>query len=438
MIFPVSTDAPVYHYPIATIGLIVTNTVVFFITGMGLAPWAVDPWILWFGELHAFQWFSAMFMHAGALHLLGNMIFLWSFGLITEGKLGWWRFLLLYLMMGMLQFGAEQILMLGADREATRQQQLHDTGMDPTDWPPNSEERIRRLASTPQKVQSVLRERPFMFGALGASGAIYSLMALSLIWAPANELSVILLIFLRPFRFEVTVLKFAVFYIGLDFLLAWAQGFTMSTALLHTAGAITGAIVGVVMFKMGLVDCEDWDLFAVMSGHYGPHVRDIYGFENPNGRRTKYSHLEVPTDEDKPKKPKRTRLKKVAELIEQGGYAAAAEDLIEYEMKARKGSLPRQHHKVLAKGLLAEDGESEIIESVLESYLTKYEQDSSWAQLRIAALQLERNRQPRASLETLEDVELSELTDEELKLCKAIGKAAKKQIAAGVEDQSDW
>ena len=41
--------------------------------------------------------FTSMFLHAGWLHLLGNMLFLWIFGNNVEDRLGHVRFLLVYL-----------------------------------------------------------------------------------------------------------------------------------------------------------------------------------------------------------------------------------------------------------------------------------------------------------------------------------------------------
>jgi membrane associated rhomboid family serine protease len=60
--------------------------------GAGLKPW---------------QWMTSIFMHAGIGHLLGNMIFLWAFGLIVEGKIGWLPFTLLYLAIGCGQSALE-------------------------------------------------------------------------------------------------------------------------------------------------------------------------------------------------------------------------------------------------------------------------------------------------------------------------------------------
>jgi membrane associated rhomboid family serine protease len=50
----------------------------------------------------AFITFTSMFMHADMWHLLGNMIFLWTFGRRVEDACGPWRYLLFYLAAGMV------------------------------------------------------------------------------------------------------------------------------------------------------------------------------------------------------------------------------------------------------------------------------------------------------------------------------------------------
>jgi len=90
MLIPLNTDAPLYHYPFGTIGLIVANLGCFALTGFGTDSAALEPWALQYGEgLSPVQWFSSAFAHAGVMHILGNMFFLWGFGLVVEGKLGW-------------------------------------------------------------------------------------------------------------------------------------------------------------------------------------------------------------------------------------------------------------------------------------------------------------------------------------------------------------
>jgi len=46
--------------------------------------------------------FSALFIHASWLHLLGNMIYLWVFGIPLERRLGWAGMLLLFMLGGAL------------------------------------------------------------------------------------------------------------------------------------------------------------------------------------------------------------------------------------------------------------------------------------------------------------------------------------------------
>ena len=83
MFLPYSTDAPIYFWPIATIGLIVANTFIFIAAVVGTLP-NPENWLLYYGVgLTPLQWLLSMFMHGGLFHLLGNMAFLWVFGMIV-------------------------------------------------------------------------------------------------------------------------------------------------------------------------------------------------------------------------------------------------------------------------------------------------------------------------------------------------------------------
>jgi membrane associated rhomboid family serine protease len=53
-----------------------------------------------------FSLLSSMFVHAGILHLVGNMAFLWVFGRAVEARLGHALFLLLYVLTGAVAVGA--------------------------------------------------------------------------------------------------------------------------------------------------------------------------------------------------------------------------------------------------------------------------------------------------------------------------------------------
>lgn len=102
---------------IATIILIAINCVAFGIelavpepaTDTFFNTWAVvpakisaalssgDPALI---GMAALTILTAMFLHGGLMHLIGNMIFLQAFGRAVENRLGTWRFVLFYLLGG--------------------------------------------------------------------------------------------------------------------------------------------------------------------------------------------------------------------------------------------------------------------------------------------------------------------------------------------------
>jgi membrane associated rhomboid family serine protease len=70
-----------------------------------LRVYAFVPARMWSGEYGAaasvVTIFVAMFLHAGWLHIGGNMLFLWIFGDNVEDRLGHFRYLVFYLLCGL-------------------------------------------------------------------------------------------------------------------------------------------------------------------------------------------------------------------------------------------------------------------------------------------------------------------------------------------------
>ncbi len=107
--FPIRDSITYHGATVATIGLIVLNGFVFFIqvSLSGIAGQAMIfdygfiPYYFFLnpvGELPTI--FSSMFLHGSFAHLLGNIWFLWVFGPAIEGRLGFIRFMFLYLLSG--------------------------------------------------------------------------------------------------------------------------------------------------------------------------------------------------------------------------------------------------------------------------------------------------------------------------------------------------
>lgn len=111
---PVGDNVPRRGTPIVTWTLILINVLVFFIElaqGPALEAflyrWAVIPAVLTGQAETPWSWpppfltvFSAMFLHGGWGHLLGNMLFLWVFGDNVEDNMGSLRYLAFYLLCG--------------------------------------------------------------------------------------------------------------------------------------------------------------------------------------------------------------------------------------------------------------------------------------------------------------------------------------------------
>jgi len=116
--FPLRDNVPSRSFPVVTVTLIVVNTVIFlvevamghralagFVGRHGLVPSVVTAYFSG-AEIPAQRAFlpflTAIFLHGGWLHLIGNMWYLWIFGDNVEDRLGHLRFLVFYLVCGVL------------------------------------------------------------------------------------------------------------------------------------------------------------------------------------------------------------------------------------------------------------------------------------------------------------------------------------------------
>jgi membrane associated rhomboid family serine protease len=127
MFLPLKDRNPTSRTPYVTIGLIVVNAVVFlyeltlgpnlqtFIASYGVVPYEItrltdligvyrgSPVV--HGQGPAFlpaTLLTSMFLHGGVMHIAGNMLYLWIFGNNIEDILGPVKFLVFYLLCGMV------------------------------------------------------------------------------------------------------------------------------------------------------------------------------------------------------------------------------------------------------------------------------------------------------------------------------------------------
>jgi membrane associated rhomboid family serine protease len=96
--------------PVVTPLIIVVNVCVFLLELVRgdtfVMTWSAVPSQIVSGH-HWITILTAMFMHGGWLHIIGNMVFLWAFGPEIEDAMGRGRFLIFYLVGGVVAMLAQ-------------------------------------------------------------------------------------------------------------------------------------------------------------------------------------------------------------------------------------------------------------------------------------------------------------------------------------------
>jgi membrane associated rhomboid family serine protease len=102
---PISDVIPSRTTPFVTVGLIVLNAIIFLYEQLLPAP-QLQQFVAAYALIPAwFAWpalFTSQFLHAGWMHVISNMLYLWIFGDNVEDRLGHARYLLFYLGAGAL------------------------------------------------------------------------------------------------------------------------------------------------------------------------------------------------------------------------------------------------------------------------------------------------------------------------------------------------
>ncbi len=436
---PYGTDAPVYHFPYATIGLIVINALMFLGFCQDLANdippefetpdgkrftveqlamhaendqddefiqigddsvdlskvkpvWTEDnigrAMMLSFGQgYRPWEWVTNMFMHAGWMHLIGNMIFLWSFGLVVEGKVGWLLLSSIYVAMGVVQSFVVQTIMFFA-----------------------------------------------MGGhALGASSAIFALLAVAVIWAPRNNFDTLLLFGFRPFTFEVPILMFGFIYVAMNFAFWSLGGHGMGSEALHLTGFLIGIPVGFVMLQKGWVDCEGYDLISYWTGKEGK--------ESDVGKKPKVPKGPPPKSADEENASRMTSQQAIAtmqlqitEAIQEGNMDVAVAIQRKLAKSHPNASWQQPQLFAIIQAYLKIKDFAKA-EPLMEEHIALFDKRQFAIQVSLVKLWLQSQR-PRHALRYIDGMNPAFLLPEESKQLEPLVAYAKKQIAMGVLEVS--
>lgn len=205
MLLPIGDDnSQRVSYPIVTYALIALNVVVFLIElSQGDAfvyHYALVPSEFLAGRQPFTNLITSMFLHAGFLHIAGNMLYLYVFGDNVEDNLGKVKYIIFYFVCGIVAMLAQAY-------------------SNPTSNMPN----------------------------LGASGAIAGVLAAYLILFPRNRVRVLIF-----FPFIITVSAWAILglWIATQILSSWTSQYQQASLdqggiayMAHIGGFFTGVVL---------------------------------------------------------------------------------------------------------------------------------------------------------------------------------------------------
>jgi membrane associated rhomboid family serine protease len=203
-IVPYQVDVGMSRWPIANFLLIAVLTLTSMAAFGAYDAREIEPFVLqgW----SASGMFGYMFLHGGLLHLLGNMIFLWTFGNAVCAKVGNLVYIPLFLALGIA------------------------------------------AAVTHNLVDA----RP----AIGASGAINGIVGMYLVFYPRNNVTCFYWLIFRIGTFYLSGFWVILLFFAFD---VWgASGGGGGTAYwAHIGGFVTGVTVATALLLTGLVEMRD-------------------------------------------------------------------------------------------------------------------------------------------------------------------------------------
>ncbi|MFM7922591.1 MAG: hypothetical protein ACKPJJ_20415, partial [Planctomycetaceae bacterium] len=205
---------------------------------------------------------------------------------------------------------------------------------------------------------------------------------------------------------------------------------------------------GVLYLKRGWVECENWDLFAVLAGRHGQSRESGVGVGLHAAELKTYAEpvLPCPVDDDgagvqgaggvRGGASRRKLLQPINELIDRGDVLAAADSLLELRLTDADVVPNEARTKKLALGLLQADAWDHA-EIWLQEYVQRYPEENRWARIRLAQLLL-RNGRPKAALLQLKGLQTGGLNEGLLKVARKVLQEAQEQRRQGVEDADDY
>ncbi len=338
MFIPIRTDRRLQRTPWINYALVAANVLVFVLfQGAGAARPAAEKHLLHSYQPELGQFLSSMFMHAGWVHLLGNMLFLWVFGNAVNDKLGHVGYAAFYLAGGIIA-GMGYIWLGGGGR------------------------------------------------LLGASGAISAVTGAFLVLFPRVRVTVLALLIYMLVPIEIPSLIFLLMQFAWN---VWASTVRVHDGVAyvaHASGYVFGIGICGLLLYLRLLPREAYDLLALLrsrrrraayqravAGGYDPFGRSGAGVRRAPTRR-RWVEARVVGPKPAPATGAETELRQeIGESHRRGDYRGAAEGYLKLVQLADDPTLPLAQQLDVANQLMA-DEQYPAAGDAYERFLQRYGQ----------------------------------------------------------------
>jgi membrane associated rhomboid family serine protease len=370
MLIPFSIDAPIHHRPYATVGLIVlvlaVHTYLF-----GMSEKQAASLILLHGQgLHPTAWLTSPIVDRWTVVLIPNLLCLWFFGLVIEGRLGWWRFLLLFAALAIGLAAIEQFAMLGT-------QPHPKTG---------------KLSSSE-----------------GLTATVCALAFIASLWAPLGTIHGMWPRY--QFRQELTfgtaealdnywrevdvpIPYFAIIFASLSLFAGFMFGVGMPPASVQLLAGGIGFIIALVFIRLRIVDSNPWGLVTVFTRPTQNRKAEKFSLDREIARAKRQTHRETT-------QTLAAQTERVTDLITQQNWADAADTLIAYEQAGEPLHLSQALLTQLAGGLVQQIDVERAI-PVLGATLERYPQSDPRLRIKLAELLIQHHQRPTLAIRVLQ------------------------------------
>lgn len=389
MIIPYGTDRPLRRPTVVTYWLIGVNIAIH----LGLAivargsEEALETWhnrlALDANRMVWWTFFSYQFVHAGMMHLLGNMMFLYVFGGNVEDKLGRWWFLLFYLLGGAAAAGAHCVF-----------------------EPPIAQYGDVRVYA----------------GAVGASGSISAVTGAYMVFFPRTMVRVLCLLFVIG-TFHIPAWWLILGAITKDLLMqSWSGG--QGVALIaHLGGYTFGIAVALATLALRLLPREDFDLFTMLrQAKRRREFRELTSAGSSPWRAdtpAKPARAKTATDADSPETMElRSRIMR---LLTEERYDAAGEAYLELLNQHGDATLHRDAQAMLGHHFYAAKRWQDAAVTY-EIFVKRYptDRETTGVRLLLALINTRHLNDPVRAKSLLSDLRGAGLSDEHAALAKTL------------------